>query len=61
MMNGTLSERPALGTRIGFDRYTIEHRGLGPREVVEFAQSHSFDGVQFLEPATIDPALDPRA
>ncbi len=57
-MTDELGERAAVGTRIGFDRYTIEHRGLGPRAVVEFAQTHSFDGVQFLEPATIDPELD---
>jgi sugar phosphate isomerase/epimerase len=47
-----------VATRIGFDRYTIAHRGLGPRELMEFAQAHSFDGVQFLEPVTIDPELD---
>ncbi len=58
-MTDKIGERPAVGTRIGFDRYTIEHRGLKPRALVEFAQTHSFDGVQFLEPATIDPQLDP--
>jgi sugar phosphate isomerase/epimerase len=58
VISGKLGERPAVGTRIGFDRYTIGHRGLAPRAVVEFAQTHSFDGVQFLEPATIDPELD---
>jgi sugar phosphate isomerase/epimerase len=57
-MPGEFSDRPELGTRIGFDRYTIEHRGLGPQKVVEFARTHSFDGVQFLEPAVIDPDLD---
>jgi sugar phosphate isomerase/epimerase len=57
-MISTVGERPALGTRIGFDRYTIEHRGLGPHEIVEFARTHSFDGVQFLEPAVIDAELD---
>jgi sugar phosphate isomerase/epimerase len=55
-----VGERPVLGTRIGFDRYTIEHRGLGPGELLEFAQAHSFDGVQFLEPAVIDAELDPE-
>jgi 3-oxoisoapionate decarboxylase len=58
-MTGEFGERPRVGTRIGFDRYTIEYRGLGARAVMEFAQTHSFDGVQFLEPATIDPQLDP--
>ena len=44
--------------RIGFDHYTIAHRGLSPEETLDFAQEHGFDGVQFLEPASIDPALD---
>jgi len=57
-MTGEFGDRPKLGTRIGFDRYTIEHRGLGPHELLEFAQAHSFDGVQFLEPAVIEPKLD---
>src|SRR5262245_23050634 len=48
-----------MSARIGFDRYTIEHRGLTPHETLEFARSHGLDGVQFLEPAAIDPALDP--
>ncbi len=57
-MTGKLGERPTVGTRIGFDRYTIGHRELAARDVVEFARAHSFDGVQFLEPAAIDPDLD---
>jgi sugar phosphate isomerase/epimerase len=48
-----------MSARIGFDRYTIEHRGLTPRETLAFARSHGLDGVQFLEPAEIDSALDP--
>ncbi len=48
-----------MRTRVGFDRYTIEHRGFSPVETLEFAQAHHFDGVQFLEPTSIDPALDP--
>lgn len=47
-----------MGARIGFDRYTIEHRGLTPREVLAFARSHGLAGVQFLEPAEIDPGRD---
>jgi 3-oxoisoapionate decarboxylase len=47
-------------TRIGFDRYTIEHRGFTARQTLEFAQAHHFDGVQFLEPASIDTELDSR-
>jgi len=53
------AERSTVRTRIGFDRYTIEHRGFTARQTLEFAQAHHFDGVQFLEPASIDPQLDP--
>jgi sugar phosphate isomerase/epimerase len=49
---------PAVGTRIGLDRYTIGHRDLAPRAIVEFARLHGFDGVQFLEPASIDPEMN---
>jgi len=47
-------------TRIGFDHYTIAHRGFTAGQTLEFAQAHHFDGVQFLEPAAIDPQLDMR-
>ena len=47
-----------MQTRIGFDHYTIAHRGFTARQTLEFAQAHHFDGVQFLEPASIDPRLD---
>jgi sugar phosphate isomerase/epimerase len=47
-----------MGARIGFDHYTIAHRDLTPWETLQFARSHGFDGVQFLEPAAIDPGLD---
>jgi sugar phosphate isomerase/epimerase len=43
--------------RIGFDHYTIAHRGFGARQTMEFAQAHGFDGVQFLDPMQIDPEL----
>ena len=43
-----------MRTRIGFDHYTIAHRGFTARQTLEFAQAHHFDGVQFLEPASID-------
>ena len=46
--------------RIGFDHYTIAHRGLSPQATLEFARAHDLDGVQFLDPAEIDPALDPE-
>lgn len=45
--------------RVGFDHYTIEHRDLSPEATLEFALAHGFDGVQFLEPASIDRKLDP--
>src|ERR1700722_3313352 len=51
-------ERALVRTRIGFDHYTIAHRGFSARQTLEFAQAHHFDGVQFLEPASIDPQLD---
>jgi sugar phosphate isomerase/epimerase len=48
-----------MPVRIGFDHYTIGHRGLSPEATLEFACRHGFDGVQFLEPESIDAALDP--
>ncbi len=45
--------------RIGFDQYTIGHRQLSPSETLDFAQEHGFDGVQFLEPSSIAPDLNP--
>lgn len=47
--------------RIGFDRYTIEHRGYSPEETLRFARERGFDGVQFLDASTIDESLDPGA
>ncbi len=47
-----------MGVRIGFDHYTIEPRGWSARQTLEFARDHQFNGVQFLEPAQIDPELD---
>jgi len=49
-----------MSTQIGFDHYTIAHRGFTAAQTLEFAQAHHFDGVQFLEPSSIDPNLDPR-
>jgi len=49
-----------MRTRIGFDHYTIGHRGFTAAQTLEFAQAHQFDGVQFLEPRSIDPGLDPH-
>jgi 3-oxoisoapionate decarboxylase len=48
-----------MSVRIGFDHYSIGHRGLSPEGALDFAEEHGFDGVQFLEPAAIDGALDP--
>jgi 3-oxoisoapionate decarboxylase len=45
--------------RVGFDHYSIEHRDLSPEATLEFALAHGFDGVQFLEPASIHRRLDP--
>ncbi|MDR3638084.1 MAG: sugar phosphate isomerase/epimerase [Isosphaeraceae bacterium] len=44
---------------IGFDHYTIAHRGMAPGNTLEFAVAHGFGGVQFLDPAAIDGSLDP--
>jgi len=49
-----------MSTRIGFDHYTIAHRGFDPAQTLEFARAHHFDGVQFLEPGSIDAKLDPQ-
>src|SRR5437764_14986371 len=48
-----------MRARIGFDHYTIAHRGFTAEATLEFARAHRFDGVQFLEPAAIDVALEP--
>jgi sugar phosphate isomerase/epimerase len=48
-----------MTTRIGFDHYTIADRGLSARETLEFARDRGLEGVQFLDPAVIDPQLDP--
>jgi sugar phosphate isomerase/epimerase len=46
-----------MSTRIGFDHYTIAHRGLSPAATLEFAAARGFAGVQFLEPAALDASL----
>src|SRR4051812_41754088 len=48
------------GPRIGFDHYTIGPRNWTPEATLEYAQSHGFDGVQFLEPAALDRELNPK-
>lgn len=45
--------------RLGFDHYTIAHRGLSPEQALWFARERGLEGVQFLEPASIDLDLDP--
>jgi sugar phosphate isomerase/epimerase len=49
-----------MAVRIGFDHYTISHRELTPEQTLAFAREHGFDGVQFLEPAALDPSLAPE-
>ena len=44
--------------RIGFDAYTIEHRGLSVEQTLDFAREHRLEGVQFLEPSALVPDLD---
>lgn len=44
--------------RLGFDHYTIAHRGLSAPQCLRFALDHGFDGVQLLEPSAVDRALD---
>jgi 3-oxoisoapionate decarboxylase len=48
-----------MAIRIGFDHYTIGHRNLSAEATLDFARARGLDGVQFLEPASIDPGLDP--
>ncbi len=50
-----------MTTRIGFDHYTIAHRGVSAQETLDFATRHGLAGVQFLDPSEIDRALDPVA
>jgi sugar phosphate isomerase/epimerase len=49
-----------MKARIGFDHYTIAHRGFTPESILRFARSHRFDGVQFLDAAAIDASLDAK-
>ncbi|WP_406696886.1 sugar phosphate isomerase/epimerase family protein [Singulisphaera sp. Ch08] len=48
-----------MTVRIGLDHYTIAHRDLSAEATLEFAQAHGFDGVQFLNPESIDRSLAP--
>jgi sugar phosphate isomerase/epimerase len=50
-----------MKARIGFDQYTITHRGFSPEATLRFAKAHRFDGVQFLDAASIDESLDAGA
>jgi 3-oxoisoapionate decarboxylase len=47
-----------MPARIGFDHYSIANRGFTANETLDFAKAHRFDGVQFLEPASIDESLE---
>ncbi len=53
--------RSDAGARIGFDQYTLAHRGFTAEATLRFARAHRFDGVQFLDAASIDESLDPAA
>jgi sugar phosphate isomerase/epimerase len=46
---------------IGFDQYTIAHRGFAPEATLRFARAHRFDGVQFLDATSIVGSLDAKA
>jgi 3-oxoisoapionate decarboxylase len=61
LMGDACPGRVSTRQQIGFDHYTLSHRGLTAEKTLEFADAHDFDGVQFLEPASIDPRLDPGA
>ncbi|MFO0952432.1 MAG: sugar phosphate isomerase/epimerase family protein [Isosphaeraceae bacterium] len=50
-----------MATRVGFDNYTINHLKLSAAETLDFAVRHGLEGVQFLEPRSIDPELRPDA
>jgi sugar phosphate isomerase/epimerase len=50
-----------MTARIGFDQYTIAHRGFSPEATLRFAKGRRFDGVQFLDAASIDESLDATA
>jgi 3-oxoisoapionate decarboxylase len=58
-MVSELPGRAMMEQRIGFDHYTLSQRGLTASQTLEFARARRFDGVQFLEPASIDRRLDP--
>ncbi|MGP0062960.1 MAG: sugar phosphate isomerase/epimerase family protein [Isosphaeraceae bacterium] len=48
-----------MKARIGLDHYSIASRGFSAEATLDFARVHRFDGVQFLEPASIVPSLEP--
>src|SRR5262249_29180682 len=54
------SGKVVTSMRIGFDHYTIAHRGLSPEATLQFACAPGLEGVQFLEPSSIAPTLDPE-
>jgi sugar phosphate isomerase/epimerase len=49
-----------MTARIGFDHYTLAARLQSAEECLKFAWEHSFDGVQLLEPRSIDPDYQPE-
>ncbi len=49
-----------MTARIGFDHYTIAHREFTAEATLDFARTHGFDGVQFLEPVQIVASLEPE-
>jgi 3-oxoisoapionate decarboxylase len=48
-----------MRARIGFDHYSLANRGFTADATLDFARTHRFDGVQFLESASIDASLAP--
>ncbi len=53
----TATVQGTLPMRLGFDHYTTAHRGLTPEQTLWFARERGLEGVQFLEPAALDPEL----
>jgi sugar phosphate isomerase/epimerase len=49
-----------MSARIGFDHYTLAARLHSAEECLRFAREHSFDGIQLLEPRSIDPEYQPE-
>lgn len=44
--------------RVGLDAYTIREFGFTPSEMIEYAEAHGFDGIQFEHLRRLSPTLD---